>query len=341
MKQLEIASNIELVDLINYLSSGQYPSRIGDSKAAKRTYRRFASRFFYCEKKAKLFVKNEDDSLLEYYGSFQEADKLTAIMRVHQSIGHLRRDKLTSAAREFIYAPTADEIKRVLERCSECQMMFRIKTRPENKVIYAAKPGALYQADLIDLRVYTDLNDDFCWILNILDVYSKYLISVPLKAKNAHMVKTAFESSFLLFGEPKMLQTDNGKEFKNSLLREFTDSLRIRRIFGRPRHPQTQGQVERVNQTLKRMMSALILERSLGNRWIGLLQECVAIYNRQKHDATGKKPIRLFFGREVGNPLSEDFLRHGDIEELSEDETSDREIINLDPFSCDEIQGIS
>ena len=51
-------------------------------------------------------------------------------------------------------------------------------------------------------------------------------------------------------GPPKILQSDNGTEFKGALtilLRQYG----IQVINGRPRHPQSQGMVEKANHILK------------------------------------------------------------------------------------------
>ncbi|KAI5151225.1 hypothetical protein ENBRE01_1984 [Enteropsectra breve] len=107
-------------------------------------------------------------------------------------------------------------------------------------------------------------------------------MSVACKTKSAAEVKLAFMHLFRLFGELKILQRDNGTDFKNSLLREYTDSLYIRHAFRRPRYPQTQGQIERLNQTQKSVLSSLVLERGTGvgglifslRKYALLIQQC-------------------------------------------------------------------
>ncbi|KAI5148741.1 hypothetical protein ENBRE01_0515, partial [Enteropsectra breve] len=106
--------------------------------------------------------------------------------------------------------------------------------------------------DCVDLRRYMNENDGFCWLLNVIDTYTKYLWSFKMKNKSAESVKDCLKYIFNNFGPPLEIQSDNGCEFKNQLLRNFLLSLNIRIIHGRPRNPKAQGQVERVNQTIKR-----------------------------------------------------------------------------------------
>ncbi|CAF2910323.1 unnamed protein product, partial [Rotaria sp. Silwood2] len=74
----------------------------------------------------------------------------------------------------------------------------------------------------------------------------------PLKTKEAEPVAEKLLQQFYWFGAPRILQSDNGKEFVAKVIKDFKKTwpdLII--INGRPRHPQTQGLVERGNQTLE------------------------------------------------------------------------------------------
>jgi transposase InsO family protein len=73
----------------------------------------------------------------------------------------------------------------------------------------------------------------------------------------------------MLEGFPSIVQSDNGKEFKNHLLQDYLKESNVISKFGRPRHPQSQGQVERANQTLVRRMSKCLYGKSV--RWIDIL----------------------------------------------------------------------
>ena len=71
-------------------------------------------------------------------------------------------------------------------------------------------------------------------------------------------------------------------------------------IRGRPYHPQTQGSVERANQTFKRRLQAYQQERGFpGSHWAKLLSELVIIINTTTtRTLPGKKtPFEVWFGR--------------------------------------------
>ena len=62
---------------------------------------------------------------------------------------------------------------------------------------------------------------------------------------------------FCTFGAPSGLQSDNGREFANSIINKLSsiwDSVQI--VHGKPRHSQSQGSVERGNLDIEDMLSS-------------------------------------------------------------------------------------
>ena len=59
---------------------------------------------------------------------------------------------------------------------------------------------------------------------------------------------------------PKILQSDNGGEFKNALVTKWADEHGVKTPHGLPGHPQTDGCVERLIQTVTRMLQDMVPE---------------------------------------------------------------------------------
>ena len=51
-------------------------------------------------------------------------------------------------------------------------------------------------------------------ILSVLDVFSRFVFLFPLKNKESSEVAQHLISIFNVFGKPKLLQTDEGSEFR-------------------------------------------------------------------------------------------------------------------------------
>ena len=91
--------------------------------------------------------------------------------------------------------------------------------------------------------------------------------------------------------EPKRLMSDNAFVYRhNRSLRELLADREIRHLFIRPRRPQTNGKVERYQQTLKREWALGEIYRSSEHR-ARALSHCLGYYNeRRPHSSLGGRP---------------------------------------------------
>ena len=90
-------------------------------------------------------------------------------------------------------------------------------------------------------------NTNYKFVLTIVDHFSKYRWCRIIPNKESETVIEIFELIFGKFGNPNILQTDHGKEFKNEQVIAFCKNRRIDLIHGSVRHPQSQGVVEKIN----------------------------------------------------------------------------------------------
>ena len=85
------------------------------------------------------------------------------------------------------------------------------------------------------------------WIMVYQDHLTKYCVLRPLTSERAQVVFQLMDI-FLLLGAPQILQSYNGSEFTASVITElkllWPDLLMVH---GKPRHPQSQGSVKRLN----------------------------------------------------------------------------------------------
>src|ERR1051325_7827966 len=104
--------------------------------------------------------------------------------------------------------------------------------------------------DLVDMQSMP--NGQYKWILVYQDHLTKFCVFRPLSSKRASEVAYQLLDIFLLLGAPQILQSDNGSEFTASVISElrllWPDLLMVH---GKPRHPQSQGSVERLNCDVK------------------------------------------------------------------------------------------
>ena len=117
-----------------------------------------------------------------------------------------------------------------------------------------------------------------------MDRWSKMHVLFPLMEKSTAEVALNLSTKvFANFGPPKILQSDNGREFVNGIVRKLVDEWpgEITIINGRARHPQSQGLVERGNAKVEEMLACRFhaYGASNENAWTSWLPEVQCMSN--------------------------------------------------------------
>ena len=118
------------------------------------------------------------------------------------------------------------------------------------------------------------------FICHVVDHFSKYHIIYPLQRKTADETAKALASRvFSYFGLPKILQSDNGTEFVNNVIKALLVIWPGNTSFinGSPRHSQSQGLVEQGNKTIQVMISAREKQENTG-KWVDWLPEIQCMF---------------------------------------------------------------
>ncbi|KAK3008069.1 hypothetical protein RJ639_013512 [Escallonia herrerae] len=102
-------------------------------------------------------------------------------------------------------------------------------------------------------------------------------------------------------GIPRVLITDNGKQFDNTLFRAFCANLTIEHRFTSVAHLQTNRQTEVTNRTLLQGLKKK-LDGAKG-LWVEELPKILWAYHTTTRTATGETPFSLAFGIEAIIPL--------------------------------------
>ena len=148
--------------------------------------------------------------------------------------------------------------------------------------------------DLIDFRGLPDKN--FKYILHIKDHFTRFSWAYPLSSKRTNVVALKLFELFTEIGPPTILQSDNGGEFTSEVIKSLSklwNNLKI--INGRPRHPQSQGLIERSNCEIGKLLGKW-MESFNNKNWNIGLQFVLWAINTTTCRSTGKTPYQLVYG---------------------------------------------
>ena len=103
------------------------------------------------------------------------------------------------------------------------------------------------------------------------------------------------------YGWPEKILTEQGKSFKNNLIRELCELVQVKTLCTSPYHSESNGQCEHFNATLISMMGTLPTHAK--RNWQESIATLTHAYNCTVSSVTGFSPYLLMFGRTPKIPL--------------------------------------
>jgi hypothetical protein len=173
---------------------------------------------------------------------------------------------------------------------NETYTKYRIARRNfKRNPIIASEIDEQWQGDLAEMENISVHNDGIKYLLVLIDIVSKFVWVEPLKSKSGPSVKLAFERIWdKTSRRPKKLQTDDGKEFLYKGVQDMLRKMNI--VFFTVKSDKKAAVAERVIRTLKDKIHRYLHEKHR-KKYIDVLQELVASYNKTYHKSIKMAPI--------------------------------------------------
>jgi len=201
--------------------------------------------------------------------------------------------------RNMFYWPNMlRDVRQYVEHCLMCQQSRGVAQR----VPMADAPLALYPLERVSLDILDLCQAPMRWALTVLDQHSRFIQIIPLRDITASRVHHAFLDHWITyFGPPRVIQTDNGRQFTSNLFAELVDMLRASHHFTIRYHPQANGLVERTNCVVKAALQSVVGDRP--RDWHKYIPELRLALNSAIHRTTGEQPLYLLTGRHAYFPV--------------------------------------
>ncbi|KAK3002009.1 hypothetical protein RJ639_022183 [Escallonia herrerae] len=140
------------------------------------------------------------------------------------------------------------------------------------------------------------------FVIVAIDYFTKWVEAEALSSITEQKCEDFFWRSVVChFGIPRVLVTDNGRQFNNHTFRAFCANLSIEQRFTSVAHPQTNGQTEVTNRTLLQGLKKK-LDGAKG-LWVDELYKILWGYQTTTRNPTGETPFNLAFGTEALIPV--------------------------------------
>ena len=133
----------------------------------------------------------------------------------------------------------------------------------------------------------------FTWVIDVIDYFSKYMMSYPVIKNDSINALNAIKQFCLMIGIPQIIQSDNGSEYRNSLFEEFCLQKNIKHIFSSPHNPQANGIIEVSHKEIRKFVMINYSENPDNFNLQNVILEAIDVHNNKIHTVTKKKPIDL------------------------------------------------
>ena len=161
--------------------------------------------------------------------------------------------------------------------CAKCKVFEKQELKAPLCSIIATEP--------METTMDPNLNPSVQKILVVTDHFSRHIQAYKVSDKRAITIaKCLYNNYFHHYGFPRRLLSDQGREFCNDILKEMCYYLNIKKICTTTYHPQSNGAVERVHQTLCRMIGKLDNKRR--KHWPDHLGTITHTYNSTRSQIT-------------------------------------------------------
>ncbi|KAI2652407.1 Retrovirus-related Pol polyprotein from transposon 17.6 [Labeo rohita] len=240
--------------------------------------------------------QREDDRLKHCWDQVRVIDQKDVLPLPHP-LPHFIQDEYHPVDPGRFHWPGLDaDVKAFCQACPTCQI-----TAPRTP-----SPSPLIPLPIIEVpfeRIGLDLVGPLPksargheHILVIVDYATRYSEAVPLRKATA---KAIAQELFLLasrVGIPSEILTDQGTLFMSRLMADLCRLLRVKQLRTTVYHPQTDGLVERFNQTLKQMLRRVAAEDK--RDWDIMIPYVMFGIREVPQASTGFTPFELLFGRQ-------------------------------------------
>ena len=215
------------------------------------------------------------------------------LCRLHQTT-HLGTRKLQNLMQQagIRIKGVQNKIEQIVKSCRVCKLTNAGYSKWESgNRLRGDRPGAYWEVDFTEVKPG---KYGYKYLLVFVDTFSGWVEAFPTKRETAQIVaKKILEDLLPRYGFPVMIGSDNGPAFTSQVSQGLATVLGANWKLHCAYRPQSSGQVERMNRTLKETLTKLTMET--GGNWVALLP--YALYRvRNSPYKMGLTPYEIMFG---------------------------------------------
>lgn len=260
------------------------------------------------QSKGNFFVKN---GLLYHYDRVlgQQVEQLclpvsrrASVLKLAHDLCHEGYKRTKEKIRlSFYWNNMATQIKQFTSSCFQCQKRSRLLVKDRVPISVIPRDEVPFSHLYMDCIGPLLENAEWNYCLCIIDSATRWPFAFPLRAQTAKAVCECLIQVFSMVGVSSVITSDMGSCFTAQLTTLFLKKLGCTPRFSTPLHPEGNSLVERLNQTLKRMLHHVI--RKSPKQWPKMLPYVLWCIRESSNETLGTSPYMMVYGRLPSNSL--------------------------------------
>lgn len=187
--------------------------------------------------------------------------------------------------RQSVWWPgVISQTEQFVQDCRTCASEARPRKEPLMPTPLPDYPWQMVGTDLFELKKHH--------YLVVVDYFSRYPEVLQLNSTTSISVIAHLKSIFARHGIPEIVRSDNGPQYASREFADFAETYGFQHITSSPRFPQSNGQAERMVQTVKQLL------RNSDDPHLALLT-----YRATPMPWCERSPSELLFGRRIRTTL--------------------------------------
>ena len=251
-----------------------------------------------------------------------EVLRAIVLQSAHEEVGHMGLGKTINKLKEkeLWWKGIAKDAKDFVGTCDKCQRNKQSTTRPYGFLHPLDIPSQPFTHIAMDFVGPLPRSNGYNGILVMIDRFSSYTVLIPIDFTiDAPGVAKAFKDYWYVhYGLPISIVSDRDPRFTGNVWTSLMKMLKVLVRLSSAFHPQTDGQLERMNKVIAQILRALVSRRQ--NDWVEHMPAVQFSINNTVNESTGYSPAQIVYGRDpisvinhqiptLENPFSTDFMQ--------------------------------
>ena len=217
----------------------------------------------------------------------------------------------------YYWPKMQDDITDHVLKCGICQKT-RLNLKSRTQLLSIVSPLPMYSVAVDSIGPFEKDKQGFTCVDVYIDQCTKWVELMPKENKQGVPTTNKLLHTVLRHGLPFELQSDNGPEYCNELMKNMLHRLQVHHHKVTVGRSKSNGQVERLNREVERHLLVLMILLEEFDNWSELLPVVQYILNRTVHSSTGFTPYEMMYGH---SPIDDK-----DIVQLLRSKDADKEL---------------